>query len=829
MKKRLWIGCMATLAVLLAVYGQGAGLQFASSGAPAAAQVDRLIDQYCISCHTQTNPNGVALDQLDLARVGAEAERWERVVRQIRAGQMPPSGSPRPDHATLEAKVEWLENQLDRNPAVLLPPPGPRRINRTEYANVIRDLLALEVDATAPEDGTRGFDNTVAGQGLSPAVLEAYLSAADKISRLAVAAEVPPPTQVIYRLPGDNTQNYHVKGLPFGTRGGILIRHEFPADGEYEIKVTPINRGLMGGSQAFGDVRGEKLEVVLDGERVGLLLDWDEKMRAGGGRSDLRPVEIRVAVRAGLHTLGVAFRAAHYAPLLHLNHPFERSTIELGGLPGFIQFYPHIASVGIEGPYYALAPDNTPSRKKIFVCYPATAKDEEACARRIISTLAGRAFRQPPKAEDLTDLMSLYESGRMSGVNASPTGRSQQEGEGSFDQAIGLALQGILAHPKFIYRIESEPAGLAEGRRYPISDWELASRLSFFLWSTIPDQELTTLASQGRLRQPAVLEQQVRRMLADPRSQALALDFAVQWLKLDQLEAVYPAVELFPDFDDNLRQALRREVECFFDSVVREDRSIVDLLTADYTFLNERLAKHYGIPGIYGSLFRRVTLPPEFDARRGLLGKGGVHVVSALPTRTSLVRRGSWVLETILGARPPDPLPLAHPRLSDEADVRNFTLRQLEDRIRTLREQMEISRRVETCASCHKIMDPIGRALENFDAIGTWRTQDAGSPIDSSGQLADGTPINGVADLRQTLALSYSLQFARNVTERLLAYAVGRGVGYYDMPTVRAIVRDAARNSYRFSSLVLGIVKSDAFRMNMKLTQSQARAIAGLQ
>jgi hypothetical protein len=447
--------------------------------------------------------------------------------------------------------------------------------------------------------------------------------------------------------------------------------------------------------------------------------------------------------------------------------------------------------------------------------------------------------------------MSLYESGRMSGAreaqgrqaaalnNASPReaqarqraasriGRSQQEREGSFDQAIGLALQGILTHPKFIYRIESEPAGLAEGRRYPISDMELASRLSFFLWSTIPDQELTTLASQGRLRQPAVLEQQGRRMLADPRSEALALNFAGQWLKSVQLEAAYPSVELFPDFDDNLRQAFRREVELLFDSVVREDRSMLDLLTADYTFLNERLAKHYGIPGIYGSQFRRVTLPPEFDARRGLLGKGAVHVVSALPTRTSLVKRGSWVVETILGAQPPDPLPLAHPSLSDVADFRNLTLRQLEDRARTMREQMEAPHRVEPCASCHKVMDPIGRALENFDAIGTWRTQEAGRPIDSSGQLVDGARIDGVAALRQTLVLRYSPQFARNVTERLLAYALGRAAGYYDMPTVRAIVRDAARNNYRFSSLVLGVVKSDAFRMNMKLTESQANEIAG--
>jgi hypothetical protein len=589
----------------------------------------------------------------------------------------------------------------------------------------------------------------------------------------------------------DVTQNYHIEGLPFGTRGGIVIRHEFPADGEYAIKVVPVNRGLMGGAQAFGEVKGEKLEVLVDGERLGLF-DWDKSVTPPRGGGQPGTVDVRFKAKAGLHTVGVTFLATHFAPLLDLNNPFERSTIETGGLPGFT-FFPHVGSVRVDGPFNATGAADTPSRRKIFVCKPATSAQESTCAQKIVSTLAARAFRQQLSSEDVAELMSLYKDARK---------------EGTFDQGIEMALQGILAHPKFIYRIEGEPPKLTANQTYRISDLELASRLSFFLWSTNPDDELTNLAVQKKLSDPATLERQVKRMLADPRSDALVLNFAGQWLKLRSLEASYPAVPLFPDFDDNLRQAFRREVELFFASIVHEDRNVVDLLTADYTFLNERLAKHYGIPNVFGSQFRRVTLGAEFDVRRGLLGKGAIETVSALPTRTSLVGRGKWILQNIIGTQPPDPPPFAVPPLSGTGEG---------GKVLSLRQQMEMHRRVEPCASCHKIMDPIGLAMENFDAIGKWRTLDEGNPIDASGQLVDGTKMNGVVDLRQAL-VQYSPQFVRNITERLMTYAVGRGVEYYDMPMIRSIVRDASGKGYRFSSLILGIVKSPQFQTNMKLT-----------
>jgi hypothetical protein len=786
-KLTMSVGAMLMLCAS-AVYGQTAPEGVAAQRA--------VLDKYCVRCHNQRSKNGATLDSLDLTHVTDKAEQWEKVVRKLRGGMMPPSGEARPDPAVLEALTVWLENELDRNTLHQLPPPGIHRLNRTEYSNVIRDLLAVEVDATKllpPDDSTRGFDNMAAALGLSPALLEAYLSAAGKISRLAVG-DVKTPTQTVYRVPGDNTQNYHVEGLPFGTRGGIVIRHEFPADGEYAIKVVPVNRGLMGGSQAFGEVRGEKLEVLLDGERIGIF-DWDKGVAAVAGSGQTGTIDLRFPANAGLHVIGVTFLATNYAPGLDLNDQFLRSTIETGGLPGFT-FYPHVGSVRVDGPYNASTKADTPSRRKIFVCRPSGAPDEKACAQRILATLARRAFREPPAAADLTRLMSLYDSARK---------------EGSFDHGIELALQGILAHPKFIYRIEAEPAALAADQPYRVSDLELASRLSFFLWSTAPDDELSNLAMQGKLKDPAVLDRQVRRMLADPRSEALAANFAGQWLGLRGLQASYPVVQLFPDFDDNLRQAFRREAELFFDSVVREDRNVLDLLTANYTFVNERLAKHYGIPNVYGSQFRRVTLEPELDVRRGLLGKGAILTVSAQPNRTSLVGRGKWVLQNILGVEPPSPPPFAVPPLDASADG---------GKPLTLRQQMEKHRAVEPCRSCHKIMDPIGISLENFDAVGHWRTEDEGLPIDSVGVLVDGSTMKGVTGLRDAV-VRYSPQFVRNLTERLLTYAMGRGVEYYDMPLVRSIVKQAEKNDYRFSSIVLGIVRSEAFQTNMKITENQ--------
>jgi hypothetical protein len=564
-----------------------------------------------------------------------------------------------------------------------------------------------------------------------------------------------------------------------------------------------VNKGNMGSNTAFGEVRGEKLEVLLDGERV-QLLDWDSEVARGG------TLDLRVPITAGPHQLGVTFAATHYAPLLDLNQRFLRSTIETGGLPGFT-FFPHVGSIRIDGPFNAAVAADTPSRKQIFICHPASRRSaqdlvasEDRCARQILSTLARRAYRRPATEDDVKTLMRFYAMGR----------------EGAdFDRGIEMALRRMLADPQFLYRRESEPAAVAAGQAYRISDLDLASRLSFFLWSSIPDDELLRLASRGRLRESAVLERQVRRMLADPRSEALVVNVAGQWLNLRGLQTQAPVVMAFPDFDDNLRQAFKRETELFFASIVREDRSVLELLTADYTFLNERLARHYGIPNIYGSQFRRVTLGKEFDVRRGLLGQGSQLTVSSQPGRTSPVQRGKWFMQTFLGVSPPSPPPGVVIRIaSTEKDAHGGTKQ-------SMRQQMELHRTTEPCRSCHRIMDPIGFTLENFDAVGKWRTEDGGVAVDARGELVDGTMMDGIAGLRE-VAIRYSPQFVRVATEKLLIYALGRGTEHFDMPLVRSIVRDAAPGNYRFSSLVLGVVKSRQFQMNVKTARAEPVAVA---
>jgi len=802
------IGWIAIMSAVLGVSGQTVTRQ-PQAGAAAVANAageKSLIDQYCVTCHSEKAKNAggqmseaarkLTFDHLDVARVRDNPEEWEKIVRKLRAGMMPPSGMRRPDSSTMESMIGWLETELDRNTAVKLTPPGLHRLNRTEYTNVIRDLLAIDIDATKflpSDDSTRGFDNMAGTLTLSPALLEAYISAAGKISRLAVG-DISAPTQTVYNVPVDTTQNYHVEGLPFGTRGGTIIHHVFPVDGEYAIRIYTVKKGNMGGSGAFGGIRGEKLDVSLDGERIGLV-DWDRGVQASAGAGEPGTINLKFSTKAGPHTIGVTFLATNLAPLNDLNEAFQRTTIETGGIEGFT-FFPHVGSVRIEGPYNSVGATDTPSRKKIFICRPGAALPEERCAQQIVTNLARHAFRQPPTPEDMEGLMEVYKAGRK---NA------------DFDNGIEMALRAILAEPKFIYRAEAEPASLATGQTYRISDIELASRLSFFLWSSSPDDELMNLATQGRLKDAAVLQQQVKRMLADPKAEALISNFAGQWLNLRGLQASYPDVPTFPDFDDNLRQAMRREAELFFGSIVREDRNVLDLLTADYTFVNERLAKHYGIPNVYGSQFRRVTLGPEFDPRRGLLGKGAVQVVSAQPFRTSPVGRGKWVMQTLLGISPPDPPPVV-PKLEETKSEPG--------QVFSLRQQMEKHRSVEPCASCHKIMDPIGFSLENFNGIGVWRTEDNGVPIDASGQLVDGTKMTGPAGLRTAL-MHYSPQFTRVVSEKLLTYALGRGVEYYDMPLVRSIVRDAERNNNKFSSIVLGIVKSAPFQMNMKVQSAE--------
>jgi hypothetical protein len=756
-----------------------------------------------VTCHNQKlKTANLLLDQLDLSRLADHPDVAEKVIRKLRAGMMPPNGMPRPDGATLEGLIAWMEKQVDSQATTHLPPPGVHRLNRAEYANVIRDLLALEVDATKflpSDDSTSGFDNIAGALRMSPALMEAYLSAAGKISRLAIGSTTA-ASQAVYIAPEDVSQDYHIEGLPFGTRGGMLIKHEFPADAYYVFQVFPINKGNMGGSGAFGEVTGEQLKVTVDGELVHWF-DWDSELSRGNAVHAGADTNW-VYVKAGLHTVGVTFAATNYAPGYDLNSKFLRSTIQTGSLPG-MTFYPHVGRVRIEGPYEPEGAEDTPTRRKIFVCKPTTARDEESCARQIVTNLAKRAYRRPATAQDVGTLMEFYLAGRSEG--------------GNFDSGIERALRRLLADPEFIYRREVEPANVAPGRTYRLNDLALASRLSFFLWSSIPDDELMTVAAQGRLKEPAVLEQQVRRMLADPKSQSFVTNFTGQWLNVRALESNDPLVNFYPDFDDNLRQSFRREVELFFDSIVHEDRSIMDLIDADYTFVNERLAKHYGIPSVYGPQFRRVTLGPDLDMRRGLLGKGSLLTTTSQAARTSPVTRGKWFLQTFLGISPPDPPPNV-PAITEKKDDGAGNLKEP-----TMRQRMEQHRRNPVCASCHRIFEPIGLTLENFDAIGTYRMLDEGSPIDTSGVLVDGTKVSGVASLREVLH-RYSNQYVRVVTEKMLIYALGRGVEYQDMPLVRSIVRDAGASNYRFSSIVMGIVKSDAFQMNTKLGEGTQQA-----
>jgi hypothetical protein len=687
----------------------------------------------------------------------------------------------------LNSLVAFMENEVDRNAKTYLPAPGLHRLNRTEYSNAVRDLLGLEIDAARflpSDDSSHGFDNMAGTLTMSPALMEAYLSAAGKISRLAIGSETA-PTMVVFDVPVDTAQDFHIEGLPFGTRGGMLIEHEFPADGNYVFTV----KGMTGYfTRVLGNVPDEKLEITVDGTRM-YLFDWDSEIGNTEGNGGMSPP---IPIKAGFHKVGVTFIATNDLPATEMNKEFVRTMNSPGSISGF-QFYPHVGQVFLEGPFDGVRATDTPSREKIFTCRPESARDEGECARSIVSTLVEKAFRRPVNDGDLETMMDFYLAGRNEG--------------GNFDSGIEAALQRILADPEFIYRGEVEPAGLAEGSVYRISDLELASRMSFFLWSSIPDAELINLAEQGRLQDPAVLRQQVQRMIADPRAEALIENFTGQWLNVRGMQASEPVVDLFPDFDSNLRDAYRREIELFFASIVNEDRSILDLLTADYTFVNERLAKQYGIPGLYGSQFRRVTLGPDLDMRRGLLGKGALLTVTSQAARTSPVARGKWFLETFMGVSPPDPPPNVEVNLDADPTAAPTTLRA----------RLEAHRANPVCASCHKIFEPMGVALENFDAVGTWRTLDDGVPIDPTGVISDGTELNGVHSLRDVL-VNYSDRFAVVVTENLLTYAMGRGVEYQDMPMVRSIVHGAADDNYQFSSLLMGIVQSPAFQMNMKST-----------
>lgn len=735
---------------------------------PGGATERRFLDQYCVSCHNaKLKTAGLTLDQMDPANVGDYPEAWEKVVRKLHAGMMPPAGAPRPPRAATDQFVSKIEAALDRE-AALRPNPGTtvvHRLNRAEYGNAIRDLLALEIDAGAylpADDSSEGFDNVAEALGVSPALLERYVSAAAKISRVAVGDPSISPSTATYRVPGDLSQTEHIEGLPLSTRGGILIRHTFPLDADYAFKIRARGAGI--GVGAGGQL--PQLVITIDGTRVNPVMSQ--------GSADLR-----LFIKAGPHAVGIALPEQNYAGVDDIYAVFANNA--------------GVSSVAITGPVNAKGPGDTPSRRKIFVCQPASEAEEIPCARRILTSLARTAYRRPVRDSDIETLMGFYQGARNGG---------------SFERGIQAAVARVLMDPWFVFRFEREP-GVAPGQVYRIGDVELASRLSFFLWSSIPDEELLTLASQNKLHDPAVLEQQTRRMLADPRSEALVTNFAGQWLYLRELHNARPESR---DFNDNLRQSFRRETEMLFDSIIREDRNVVDLLNADYTFVDERLARHYGIPGVYGSRFRRVTLTD--DNRRGLLGQSSILLVTSVATRTSPVARGKWVLENVLGSPPPLPPPNV-PALPEAA---------ASTRITSVRERMEAHRSNPVCASCHKIMDPIGFSLENFDLTGTWRTTGSGLPIDVSGQLVDGTKVSGPASLREAL-LSRSDTFVSTLTSKLLIYALGRGLKYYDMPVVRSIARDAANHNDRFSFLVTGIVKSAPFQMKMKASDTGPAAI----
>jgi mono/diheme cytochrome c family protein len=807
-----WIA-IASIAAVAALAAQQPPASVESAG---PLQHRAVLDRYCVTCHNERlRTAGLSLEKIDVARVPDAPAVWEKVVTKLRSGAMPPAGMPRPEQASLDAFATYLETALDRA-ATAHPNPGRpslRRLTRTEYRNAIRDLLAVDIDAGSllPADDSRfGFDNIGSVLTLSPLLAERYLAVARQVRRLALGDAAIGPALEVYDVSKHLIQEDRAgEDLPFGSRGGLAVRHHFPADGEYifKVRLQRNSREYIRGMQEAHD-----LDVRLDGRRIGRFTIGGERRGRSAGifstasmgdvaqeqyerRAD-EILDVRQWVDAGPHLISAAFikdGSVPEAPLQPRMTMYDFSQYK-GGEPG-------VATLGVDGPYNVTGVGATASRGKIFVCQPAGIADEEPCAKRILATLARRAYRRPVTDDDVQTLVAFYRTGRR---------------EGGFQSGIGLALERMLVGPEFLFRIERDrdplsvapgtagsPSRLRDGvpAAYRISDLELASRLSFFLWSSIPDDELLNLAERGRLKESAVLEGQVRRMLADARASSLVTSFAAQWLHLRNLGSVAPDLERFPYFDENLREAFRKETELFFESMLREDRSVLDLLSADYTFVNERLARHYGIPGIYGSHFRRVRVT---DANRGgLLGHGSILTVTSYANRTSPVVRGKWVLDNILGTPPPPPPP----------NVPELKARDPQGKVLSMRAQMEQHRSNPVCASCHRVMDPLGFALENFDGVGRWRTTDADEPVDASGAMPDGTAFRGPAGLRQVLLQTRREQFASTVTDRLLIYALGRGLEYYDAPVVRSIVREAAAGGYTLSSLVLGVAKSTPFQM----------------
>jgi uncharacterized protein DUF1592/uncharacterized protein DUF1588/uncharacterized protein DUF1587/uncharacterized protein DUF1595/uncharacterized protein DUF1585/cytochrome c len=765
-----------------------------------------VLNRYCVSCHNEKlKTAGLLLDTMDVAKVGEGAEVWEKVVRKLRTGAMPPAGVPRPDKAAYDTLAGSLEVALDAAAAAHPNPGAPtiHRLNRVEYSNAIHDLLAVNVDAESllpADDSGRGFDNLADLLSVSPVLMERYMAAAGKIVTDAIGDPKASPVGEVYTVPDNLIQDEREsEDLMFGSRGGTAIHHHFVADGDYVIKITLVRNddGYIVGLGGLPHL----LDVRLDGERIKTFPVGGERHGSTGPehprngtfyRADADQVayefladdalEVRFPAKAGERVVGVAFRKKTAEPeglLENYPRPMDADIADWKGGD------PAIDSVTISGPFDAKGLTDTPSRLKVFLCKPSVAATEEPCATKILSTLARRAYRRPVSDQDVEPLLKLYRAGKQ---------------DGGFESGIKLALQGILVSPEFLFRMERDPKGVAPGAAYAVSDTELASRLSFFLWSSIPDDELLNVAEQGKLRDRNVLQAQVRRMLADERSSALVTNFAAQWLYIRNMRSVSPDPEQFPEFDDNLREAFVKETELFVGSMIRDDRPVLDLLDADYTYVNERLALHYGIPNVYGANFRRVKVPD--DNRRGLLGQGSILTVTSRANRTSPVLRGKWVLENILGTPPPPPPPNVPPLKETGDDVKKMTMRQ----------RMEQHRNNPVCANCHARMDPIGFSLDTFDADGKFRTQEKGVPLDVSGALPDGTKFNGPVELRKVIE-SQPQQFVYTMTEKLLTYSLGREPEYFDAPALRSIVRDAAASDYRWSSIIMGIVNSTPFQM----------------
>jgi cytochrome c5 len=784
----------ALLALGLVLSG---GALHAEPGSAAASRA--AFDKYCVGCHNQKlKTANLTLDTADLTKVAEHGEMWEKVILKLKLGMMPPAGLPRPDDSVRLGVVQYLQSELDRAAAEHPNPGRPlvHRLNRSEYGNAIHDLLGFDVDVASllpPDDSSYGFDNVAEALGSSPALLQAYLAAARKISAVAVGDPHMEAGGVTYSVRQDLSQDTHIEGLPLGTTGGAVFRHVFPADGYYDFRIRLYRTNL---DTTRGLEQPHRMELSIDGERVLLAtLGGNQDLAALQQHTtdvsdaiDANRLRIRVFVKAGERDVAAAFVEevpARFATRRLQSFVRDFNTYDAEGAP-------HLKSLTIQGPFESKGAAEPVGR--IFVCRPPNpakdAQDENTCARRVLSTLAHRAWRRNLSTAEIDGLMSFYQTGRKTG---------------NFDAGIEFALRRILAAPSFVYRAELEPESLKPGETYRIGDFELASRLSFFLWSSIPDDALLDLAAQNKLHQPEILAREVRRMIADPRAGALVTNFAGQWLQLRNLQGIQPDPEKFPDFDDNLRRAFRQETELFFESIVKDDRPVPDLMTADYTFVNERLARHYGIPGVFGTDFRRVQVADE--NRRGLLGKGAVLMVTSHANATSPVLRGKWVLENILGSPVPPPPP----------DVPALKETEPGAVPRTMREQMEQHRANAVCASCHKTTDPIGFALENFNEIGGWRTtNEGGVPLNTAVVLADGTRVGGVGDLRTDLTKNPEA-FVQTFTEKLLIYALGRGVTWQDMPAIRHILSEAQPRDYRFSALVSGIVNSVPFEMRMKV------------